>query len=543
MNAQRGQGSLEYLLLTVIALTVVVVVMIFTQDTTSSVRGYDDLGLFEGAVGGGSAGGYSRGGLSGGGDDSDGDGLLDEQEEELGTDPEDPDTDDDGIPDGDDVCPKDPDNICSELDRQLDCVAIPCEDATTDCGAAVCTGLDVSCNSHGFCEIDENDPCIGVVCENSCEWCSGPEGQCGLIGLENCGSVCADTSVSPVYCGGCLSTGGLSCPSGWACVSGECKELCGDGTLDTTIEVCDTGLSYLENCKLNDYSGGTEPAGDWCSTQCDNFDDDGCYHSGTLGDMTVLSGKSTFEISFWNPPTPLVYLEFIGKKVHISTAYLEPSDVFQYADADLEIYSVTETLLTVTIDYYGQTPLDGTGSFEIYPNQPASGMLMDGSDDTDTDGDGTPDDQDLYDCFGTPSLDNSVSMFECSDKNVHSVDQGSAVWLRMSIGFEDIDYGGHALAQEAAHSASDNNKIELPVEYSGVDLVPYVDSTIKTQFVEDNEDAGFWEVNSYYCTGVLTEATQYVYTGENSNSLESDQPMCDNSGILPPCPVCNIQAS
>lgn len=50
--------------------------------------------------------------------DSDDDGLSDEEEEDLGTDPNDPDSDDDGIDDGDEVdCgsdPNDPNSVCSD---------------------------------------------------------------------------------------------------------------------------------------------------------------------------------------------------------------------------------------------------------------------------------------------------------------------------------------------------------------------------------------------------------------------------------------------
>lgn len=60
----------------------------------------DGGGANGGGAGGGNGGGGNGGNGGGGARDSDNDGLSDRRERELGTDPNDPDTDGDGIPDG-----------------------------------------------------------------------------------------------------------------------------------------------------------------------------------------------------------------------------------------------------------------------------------------------------------------------------------------------------------------------------------------------------------------------------------------------------------
>jgi hypothetical protein len=86
---------------------------------------------------------------------------------------------------------------------------------------------------------------------------------------------------------------------------------------------------------------------------------------------------------------------------------------------------------------------------------------------------------------------------------------GGSYWIRMSMGFEN---GGEAEAR------ADQPNVSLSVTVNDVDL-PMTGGTR----VEYNKGAGFWEVNSYHCTGVLAPG-QYTIVGTSyKNSQYADK--------------------
>ena len=109
-------------------------------------------------------------------------------------------------------------------------------------------------------------------------------------------------------------------------------------------------------------------------------------------------------------------------------------------------------------------------------------------------------------CFGEHTLVNSYSAFECQISNGFNAVAGGGYWIRMSIGFDQEN--GEAEARAARPD------ISLPVTMNGVSL-----SMADTTVVEYNQPAGFWEVNAYYCTGILT-AGEYIIVGESYNKGE-----------------------
>lgn len=101
------------------------------------------------------------------------------------------------------------------------------------------------------------------------------------------------------------------------------------------------------------------------------------------------------------------------------------------------------------------------------------------------------------DCPPEHTLLNSMNVFAHSFRAGPTyIQSGRATWIRMSIGFNNY--------QEAVN---DHPNIGLTVTMNGVPLA--MDGTT---VVEYNDAAGFWEVNSYHCTGSLP-AGSYTIIG------------------------------
>lgn len=94
-------------------------------------------------------------------------------------------------------------------------------------------------------------------------------------------------------------------------------------------------------------------------------------------------------------------------------------------------------------------------------------------------------------CLQTPGVLHSFNVFARSFAGSPTiVDSGGSYWIRMSTGYTE---GG-----EAQEARADQPNISLSVTMNGVEL-PMTGPTR----VEYNDGAGFWEVNSYHCTGAL----------------------------------------
>jgi hypothetical protein len=101
------------------------------------------------------------------------------------------------------------------------------------------------------------------------------------------------------------------------------------------------------------------------------------------------------------------------------------------------------------------------------------------------------------DCPPEHDLRNSMNVFAHSFRDRPTyIERGRATWIRMSIGFNNY--------QEAVN---DHPHIGLTVTMNGVPLAMDGETV-----VEYNDGAGFWEVNSYHCTGALP-AGSYLIVG------------------------------
>jgi len=181
-----------------------------------------------------------------GGDDSmqadaDGDGLSDKLETELGTNPSDVDSDDDGLPDGEEANPTDDhdgDGTINALDHDSDGDGLfdgtelgkGCSNAATDASRMQCiadgdagatkTSPILEDTDFGGIkdgvedkdkdgviddgETDPNEPIDDVECETDAD-----------CGMSDSGMVCVDGACTP----GCRGQDGNSCPDGQVCTS------------------------------------------------------------------------------------------------------------------------------------------------------------------------------------------------------------------------------------------------------------------------------------------------------------------------------------
>lgn len=138
--------------------------------------------------------------------DSDGDGLYDDDETDVyGTDPDNPDTDWDGVGDGEEVY------LGTDPHAPADIVA-GCPPGLTEC-RGICTDVlsdPLNCNLCGVvCAADRG--CYNGGCQTFAE-------HCARSGLTDCGGVCIDTAIDLDNCGGC----GIVCGPSDGCFGGTC---------------------------------------------------------------------------------------------------------------------------------------------------------------------------------------------------------------------------------------------------------------------------------------------------------------------------------
>ncbi len=116
-------------------------------------------------------------------------------------------------------------------------------------------------------------------------------------------------------------------------------------------------------------------------------------------------------------------------------------------------------------------------------------------------------------CAQKPEIKNSINTYACNLGNGYTLAAGNSYWIRSSIGFKGED--GETRANEALTRYSAVvmlNNDTLPMD--------------KSPLVEYNSIAGFWEVNSYHCTGILAIG-QYNLKGTTSlNGSVYDEVEC-----------------
>ncbi len=169
--------------------------------------------------------------------DRDGDGLFDEDEEQVySTNPDLFDTDGDGTGDGEEIYNRD-NGLGGPSDPLTPDgggpVPVNCAAGLTECGG-ICVDLANDRNHCGRC----GGACAeGVNCWDSN--CGGrgvpppPPVTCAP-GLHNCGTYCANVAQDPANCGICGSDCGNR--DRYFCYQGACVEYCGVGTRRCTGE-------------------------------------------------------------------------------------------------------------------------------------------------------------------------------------------------------------------------------------------------------------------------------------------------------------------
>lgn len=170
-------------------------------------------------------------------DDRDGDGLFDDDETGVyGTDPDNPDSDGDGVDDGQEVF-----DGADPLTPAGGAPPAGCAEGLTDCGG-VCVDLVNDRLNCGAC---------GAACA---ELVNCWESNCGGVpddpaplacgaGLTDCGGVCVDLASDEGNCGIC----GLVCPATDACTVGQCVPAACAAGMTTCNAVC----TDINNDQLN----------------------------------------------------------------------------------------------------------------------------------------------------------------------------------------------------------------------------------------------------------------------------------------------------
>ncbi|WP_437297178.1 hypothetical protein [Sorangium sp. So ce426] len=173
--------------------------------------------------------------------DSDGDGLIDAIEDELGTDPNDADSDDDGVIDGDEPNfsdDHDGDGLVNALDPDSDGdglfdgteLGLPCDNAATDAGAGTCIAdadpttktnpLDADTDDGGVADGVEDANHNGAVDEGETDPNNGDDDQSACRQDSECGGATSGMICEDHACvAGCRGTDGNGCPSGQVCSS------------------------------------------------------------------------------------------------------------------------------------------------------------------------------------------------------------------------------------------------------------------------------------------------------------------------------------
>ncbi|WP_441289376.1 hypothetical protein ACSRUE_00935 [Sorangium sp. KYC3313] len=173
--------------------------------------------------------------------DSDGDGLSDALEETIGTDPNDADSDDDGVIDGDEPNfsdDHDGDGLINALDPDSDDdglfdgteLGLPCDNAATNADAKTCIAdadpttrtnpLDPDTDDGGVPDGVEDANHNGAIDEGETDPNNGDDDQPACRQDSDCGGATSGMICEDHACvEGCRGSDGNSCPSGEVCSS------------------------------------------------------------------------------------------------------------------------------------------------------------------------------------------------------------------------------------------------------------------------------------------------------------------------------------
>ncbi len=250
--------------------------------------------------------------------DSDGDGLTDAQEDvnlnhvvDPGeTDPNNPDTDGDGVLDGQDACQGTAPGAAVNASG-CSCAQITCDDGNVcngveTCSAGVChTGTAPSCDDGNPCTTDTCDPARGCVHINNTAPCADDGNACTT---DVCaGGVCTH----PTRADGTACDDGLFCTVGDTCQAGVCRgggpnctgytTACRTGACDETLHQCyTTPRPDGTSCSDGNACNGVETcqAGTCVTSSAPNCDDgnpctvDGCDPTGGCTHTPLADGAS-----------------------------------------------------------------------------------------------------------------------------------------------------------------------------------------------------------------------------------------------------------
>jgi hypothetical protein len=224
-------------------------------------------------------------------DDRDGDGLFDDDETGVyGTDPDNPDSDGDGVDDGQEVY--------DGTDPLTPQGGAGCGVGQADCGAGC---IDIAANpaNCGGCGIvcDTGYECVGGACQipeilvnDDVTTQTNDQLVCSAQGLTDCYGACADLTSDFNNCGIC----GYICAPGDICLNGTCTpEACAPSTTN-----CDNRCTDLNNDQLNCGACGNRCADGLlcCNGACVNIanDPNNCGGCGRAC-FTPLIGDATCE--------------------------------------------------------------------------------------------------------------------------------------------------------------------------------------------------------------------------------------------------------
>lgn len=116
-------------------------------------------------------------------------------------------------------------------------------------------------------------------------------------------------------------------------------------------------------------------------------------------------------------------------------------------------------------------------------------------------------------CAQKYEIRNSLNLYACNFNSGYPLPPGNSYWIRMSIGFAGEN--GEERANEAR--AGFNSVVMLNNDTLPMD---------KLALVEYNSKAGFWEVNSYHCTGALGAGTYNLKGTTSLNGSFYDEVKC-----------------
>jgi len=377
MADKTGQTALEYLLLLVIIIAAVVVLMMFLSGSTQSATNRTS-DVLEGNLqsAGGSYGGGSYGGI-----DTDNDGLEDSYEISIGTDPNDPDSDDDIVIDGRDLCPNTQGTIenngCPAPTNPTSCAGKTCSLRTTGSSCSdysECQGLNTDCVLSKCVIVEQPQNCVQVSCThsgiNECNIgvCAGlpaicgSSGKCEIASDEDNDNVadendhCSGTSARIVVdVNGCSAAQRCVRES---CVSGAAPTRCTSSDCIGSNAVCDHASLFcriVANCADIDYSGGNLQ---FLGNDVNSSD---CYYSGSFSGASLLSPNSLKITGITWDETPYTY-----GSGHVILVIADNSQLAgYYAVYDFSINQITlNSFVTLPT-----APTETHGSLKFYPHR------------------------------------------------------------------------------------------------------------------------------------------------------------------------------